>query len=161
MPDPFTGEGSGPAAAAEGTLYVKKKRTAILGALLGWMAGPVHDAVPIPRFVPVLLAGAVVFERTRPDRQIMAAIGAYTDLHWGIAPDRVEEVDAPGLAGHTLVQLGELEYVGYHAEKGDESAIWHHEFDSADRPRLSVDLQGGSLHLIGGSYSVDPRGIVG
>ena len=160
MPDPFTGEGSGPAA-ADAPLYVKKKRTGVLAAVLRWLAAPVHSAVPIPRFVPVILAGAVVVERTRPDRKIMEAIGAYTDLHWGRAPDRVDQVDAPGLEGKTLVQLGDLEYVGYYADKGPESAIWHHEFDGADRPRLSVDLDSGSLHLIGGSYSVDPRGIVG
>lgn len=160
MPDPFTGAEPGapipaPASTSSST------RPGVLAAVLRWLAAPVHSAVPIPRFVPVILAGAVVLERTRPDRRLMEAIGAYTDLHWGRAPDRVDQVDAPGLEGNTLVQLGDLEYVGYYADKGPESAIWHHEFDGADRPRLSVDLDSGSLHLIGGSYSVDPRGIVG
>jgi len=161
VPDPFTGEESATAAAADVTPYVKKSRTGLLGVVLGWLAAPVHKSVPIPRFVPALVAGAVLVERTRPDRRVMEAIATYTDLHWGRAPDRVEEVDAPGLEGRTLVQLGDLEYVGYFAEKGEEAAIWHHEFDAADRPRLSVDEERGSLHLIGGSYTVDPRGIVG
>ena len=82
----------------------------------------------------------------------------YEDMHWGERPDAIIEVDDDRFSGETLVSLGELAYVGYRTRKGGEDAIYHHDFE--DPPLLAVDRDR-KLTVIGGTYNVNRRGIVG
>jgi hypothetical protein len=59
------------------------------------------------------------------------------------------------------VKLGRLHSVCYETHKRGESArLFEHEFEG-ERPWLAMDVDNQRLHLIGGSYSVEGRGIVG
>lgn len=93
------------------------------------------------------------------------AAEVYRDLHWGRDPDRWAEVEDPRFAGETLVALGELVSVTYRTEKGDEvETDWQHEFgddgEGPDLPLLCVD-GAGHLAVLGGTYEINTRGIVG
>jgi hypothetical protein len=84
----------------------------------------------------------------------------YERFHWGNEPEEVTVVSAPVLMpGEVLVQLGELAEIAYDADKGGELARWVHPFED-ERPVLAFSSSG-RLHIVGGSYTVDRRGIVG
>ena len=60
-----------------------------------------------------------------------------------------------------LVEIGPLVEVTYEATKRGELAHWVHAFEDA-RPVLAFDEMGGDqLYIVGGDYTVTPRGIVG
>ncbi|OGS00192.1 MAG: hypothetical protein A2V88_08260 [Elusimicrobia bacterium RBG_16_66_12] len=82
----------------------------------------------------------------------------YRDFHWGRSPDRERVIEVEPLPARAW-QLGELVAVVYETDKGGELAHWHHDFRRA-RPVLAATEQG-SLLVLGGSYRVTPRGIVG
>jgi hypothetical protein len=86
----------------------------------------------------------------------------YRDLHWGIAPKKARKVRRPH-AGPALAELGQLEAVEYSTEKeGDGPSIYRHEFgeEGGRLPSLAVDPQTHDLHVVGGSYTVERRGII-
>jgi hypothetical protein len=90
------------------------------------------------------------------------AVDAYRRLHWGTDPTSAElvEYQPPGLA---LTALGELYAAAYDTTKtgdGPDGAVYFHEFEDP-KPLLAVDPATGRLHIVGGGYTVETRGIVG
>jgi hypothetical protein len=85
----------------------------------------------------------------------------YTGFHWGDPPRRRVRVRVPS-APQKLVQLGRLEAVTYSTRKGGESAHWEHAFgeEGGKKPALAMDAKSKRLHIVGGSYKVEDRGIV-
>jgi hypothetical protein len=88
----------------------------------------------------------------------------YSRLHWGIDPRRTIAVE-PGATPRALAELGKLHSVTYATEKaGDGPSLYEHEFGGrrgSRRPVLAVDVDTGALHVVGGNYRVETRGIVG
>lgn len=117
----------------------------------------------------LLLAGAaVVFftakkrrAKSRPTRDNPAAASEfYEKFHWGRRPSRTKRVKVPE-APETLTELGRLEAITYSTKKGDDGiADYVHDF-GGKKPVLAVDPENGRLHIVGGSYTVEDRGIVG
>jgi hypothetical protein len=87
----------------------------------------------------------------------------YRDLHWGIsAGKRTKHVRAPHV-GPALAELGRLESIEYSTEKqGDGPSTYVHKFgeEGGRRPHLAVDPKTRDLVILGGDYTVEPRGIV-
>jgi hypothetical protein len=89
------------------------------------------------------------------------AVDRFERLHWG-RPSRkssAHQVRAP----RALAELGRLEAVEYFTHKrGDGPSIYRHQFgeEGGKKPRLAVDVETDRLHIIGGDYSVEDRGIV-
>lgn len=84
------------------------------------------------------------------------------DLHWGIPARRETAVRVPHV-GAALAELGQLVAVEYSTNKrGDGLSVYRHEFgeEGGRKPRLAVDPQTRDLHIVGGSYRVERRGIV-
>ena len=86
---------------------------------------------------------------------------AYTAFHWGNPPDAVAEVDVSPMP-RDLVELGELQSVTYATRKGNEVADYFHDFGrrGKNKPTLAYDPKGRGLHIVGGAYTVEDRGIV-
>jgi hypothetical protein len=61
-----------------------------------------------------------------------------------------------------LAEIGELEAVAYRTTKGNQRATWEHEFgeEGGRKPILAVDPETDRLHIAGGDYRVEDRGIV-
>lgn len=90
------------------------------------------------------------------------ALERYEGFHWGIpAKKAVAARVSPEPA--ELVELGRLEAVTYSTKKGAEG-LQHYEHmfgeEGGKRPRLAVDPDTNRLHIVGGSYTVEDRGIV-
>ena len=84
----------------------------------------------------------------------------FKSFHWGRAPRRRLATTLPP-EPRALVELGRLEAVEYATSKvGDGPSVYRHKF-SGRRPRLAVAVDGDQLHVVGGTYKVRPRGIVG
>jgi hypothetical protein len=86
----------------------------------------------------------------------------YRDFHWGHEAKRSIPVKVPKTP-RTLVQLGRLEAVEYTTnKKGDGPSTYRHKFgeEGGRRPRLAVDIESRRLHVVGGDYTIEPRGIV-
>lgn len=86
----------------------------------------------------------------------------YRELHWGIKPRRLRKVRV-ARRPKALAELGRLESVTYATHKrGDGPSSYTHEFgeEGGRRPSLAVDTKNKRLHIVGGSYRVEPRGIV-
>ena len=86
------------------------------------------------------------------------ALDKFAELHEGDLADSIHQVEDSRFAGETLIALGELRYLGYDTNKGGEDATYHHDF--ADPPLLCIDPDR-KLAVIGGTYRVNKRGIVG
>jgi hypothetical protein len=87
---------------------------------------------------------------------------AYQAFHWGIAPKRMRRVRT-ARAPRALAELGKLEAVTYATHKrGDGPSSYEHHFgeEGGRRPSLAVDVDSGELHIVGGDYTVEDRGIV-
>lgn len=85
----------------------------------------------------------------------------YEDLHWGIRPRKVRRVRTR--AAQALAKLGTLEEVTYSTHKrGDGPSRYVHSFgeEGGQKPDLAVDVDTRDLVLVGGDYTVEPRGIV-
>jgi hypothetical protein len=101
-----------------------------------------------------------------PSATVADAERAWTDFHWGDRPDGRREVASSALTLRgPLVELGALVAVTYRTAKAGELADWEHVFgDGAEgefeAPSLVVDTRG-RLGIVGGSYTVEDRGIVG
>ena len=86
----------------------------------------------------------------------------YRAFHWGIPPKRVRKVKTSPRP-HTPAELGTLEAVTYATEKrGDGPSLYEHQFgeEGGRKPRLAVDVDTNRLHIVGGDYTVEDRGIV-
>lgn len=84
-------------------------------------------------------------------------------FHWGRPARRVKQGAVAPLPKGPLVQLGKLEAVVYATNKqGDGYSHYEHAFgeEGGRKPDLAVDLDTGRLHIVGGSYRVEERGIV-
>jgi hypothetical protein len=81
-------------------------------------------------------------------------------FHWDDEAREIIEATAPGVPrGAVLYQLGELVQIVYRASKAGDVFDWEHDFKTP-RPALAATRAGG-LVIVGGSYSVTDRGIVG
>jgi hypothetical protein len=58
-----------------------------------------------------------------------------------------------------LSDMGELVALTYRTQKCGKVHIWEHEFDK--EPQLACGPDGKNIQIIGGSYTVTDRGIVG
>jgi hypothetical protein len=92
-----------------------------------------------------------------------AAVRAYEGFHWGRKARKLVKVRV-AREPRELVKLGTLEAVTYSTTKGGHGfAHYEHEFGEGGRrkPTLAMDPRGRRLHVVGGGYSVEDRGIVG
>ena len=90
------------------------------------------------------------------------AADLFRELHWGIPAKKSVRARKPH-AGPALADLGELVAVEYSTnKKGDGPSVYHHSFgeEGGRKPRLAVDPESRDLHIVGGSYTVEERGIV-
>lgn len=85
----------------------------------------------------------------------------YRDFHWGDEPDGFAVAEFPK-PPKVATKLGTLHAVTYETVKDGEKALWEHEFgeEGGDKPDLVVDPTNQQLHIVGGDYTVEPRGIV-
>jgi len=86
----------------------------------------------------------------------------YEALHWGLPPKRMRAV-APAPRPRALAELGKLVSVTYATNKrGDGPSYYEHQFgeEGGRRPSLAVDVDTTDLHIVGGDYTVEDRGIV-
>lgn len=90
------------------------------------------------------------------------ARAAYERLHWGI-PSRRSFGVKPAPRPRALAELGKLVSVTYATNKaGDGPSYYEHHFgeEGGRRPSLAVDVDTQDLHIVGGDYTVEDRGIV-
>ena len=93
---------------------------------------------------------------------LAAAVADYQALHWGLSADAVLRLQYTP-PGPILTMLGELDAVAYDTAKGGDGpdgAVYWHPFEQP-RPILAVDPDSNRLHILGGGYTVEDRGIVG
>jgi hypothetical protein len=85
----------------------------------------------------------------------------YRDFHWGRDPSSIKRVRVPRRPDQ-LVKLGTLESVTYSATKGQRGSLtdYVHDFEGS-RPTLAADPRTKRLHIVGGGYKIEDRGIVG
>lgn len=89
------------------------------------------------------------------------AVDRYEALHWGRPATKSRRVTVP--QPRALAELGRLEAVEYFTnKKGDGPSIYRHAFgeEGGKKPRLAVDTKTSTLHIVGGDYTVEDRGIV-
>jgi hypothetical protein len=89
---------------------------------------------------------------------VEAADSRYAAFHWGERSNHSQLHRHPW-PDPVMEQLGELVEVVYETSKGGEVYHWQHPF-SAPRPVLAYGGNG-NLWILGGSYKVNRRGIVG
>jgi len=98
----------------------------------------------------------------RPNKRARRqAAELYERFHWGNAPTELVESEGCPMVqpGDVLVVLGELDRIDYETTKGDLEAVFFHNFED-ERPRLCM-TRDGRLVIVGGTYRVTERGIVG
>jgi hypothetical protein len=84
----------------------------------------------------------------------------YAKFHWGEEAETLVRASAPAVEpGEVLAVLGELSEIAYDGSKGGEWARWQHDF-KATKPVLASTASG-RLVIVGGSYKINRRGIVG
>ena len=82
---------------------------------------------------------------------------AYESFHWGNPPDQTQRVQLPSYS-QGLYALGKLRAVEYETTKGDEHAIWVHQF-RRPYPTLTATPSGKLGPIVGGGAFVTDRGI--
>ena len=93
---------------------------------------------------------------------LQKAADFYEDLHWGIEPETVKRAKIPRTP-KAVTELGQLESVVYSTDKnGDGFSHYEHAFgeEGGEKPLLAVDPENKKLHVVGGDYTVEDRGIV-
>ncbi len=85
---------------------------------------------------------------------------AYKQFHWGKKASKTKAVAVSPAPAGRLVELGTLEAVTYSADKNDGLVDYFHEF-GRKKPVLALDPKTNRLHIVGGGYVVEDRGIVG
>lgn len=96
------------------------------------------------------------------DEPIAKARAAYEGFHWGHKSRKLRRVKASPRP-RALVKLGRLEAVTYSTKKrGHGFSHYEHEFgeEGGRRPILAMDVDTRRLHIVGGDYDVEDRGIV-
>lgn len=91
-----------------------------------------------------------------------AALAEYRRSHWGKkAPRGVTELDAPDPRQAPIVALGRVVSIVYETKKGRDRELveYEHEFEGT-LPVLAYNAKK-RLLILGGSYRVESRGIVG
>jgi len=88
----------------------------------------------------------------------------FRGFHWGRSSSRTVKA-RPSPRPRSLVKLGQLEAVVYSTRKGhgrNAFAHWEHEFgeEGGRKPTLAMDPSNKRLHIVGGDYKVEDRGIV-
>lgn len=85
----------------------------------------------------------------------------YTKYHWGVDPDKLILLDKRIIIPSNLIMLGVLKGVLYQTtKKGDNpNTVYMHTFKDPC-PYLASDEKMRNLYIIGGSYKIEPRGIV-
>jgi len=86
----------------------------------------------------------------------------YEAFQWGRKPRKVKRVGVSPRP-RALAKLGTAEAIVYSTTKGKTGfAHYEHAFgeDGGKKPVLAVDPDTDRLHLVGGSYRVEKRGIV-
>lgn len=117
-----------------------------------------HDAMARAGDVPGLQE-AIADAVCRMESGGRAAAKSYRAFHWGHGADATVQWEAPLVRPHdVLTELGELVEIAYETTK-DEQAVWVHPFEAA-RPVLASTSKG-RLVVVGGSYKITRRGIVG
>lgn len=98
--------------------------------------------------------------RTTSER-LQDAQDFYQEFHWGDAPRKTVKRKA-SKRPKVGVKLGKLHSVAYETHKDGEDAVWEHEFgeEGGKKPDLVMDIDNDKLHIVGGSYKVEGRGIV-
>lgn len=93
--------------------------------------------------------------------KVRKAVDFYRDFHWGDDAEEVIETPVAPVPS-ALTEIGTLRSVVYETHKGGEHATWEHEFgeEGGEPPTLAVDPENEKLHIVGGTYTVEPRGIV-
>lgn len=85
----------------------------------------------------------------------------YEEINWGERAPEVGRVTIPRFdAGDEFVELGPLVCVTYESDKSGEPVHWFHEFEP-ELPTLAEHTASSNLAILGGSYQVTARGIVG
>jgi hypothetical protein len=94
-------------------------------------------------------------------KRLDRAMAFYKDFHWGEEADRIVKRKIPR-APRVAVKLGKLDSVVYSTVKDGESATWEHEFgeEGGKKPDLVMDMDNKKLHIVGGTYDVQPAGII-
>lgn len=98
----------------------------------------------------------------RGNDAIERARKAFKAFHWGRSPKRVVSAKVPPRP-RSLAELGRLEAIVYSTKKGRERhAHYEHEFgeEGGRKPTLAMDPDNRRLHIVGGDYDVEDRGIV-
>ncbi len=83
-------------------------------------------------------------------------------FHWGRPARGVRKTTVAPLP-RALTKLGTLKAIVYATNKeGDGPSEYEHAFgeDGGRKPDLAVDIDTGRLHIVGGTYRVEERGIV-
>ncbi len=96
-----------------------------------------------------------------PSAASSRAVETFEGFHWGRPARRARHVRVSPRP-RELAEIGKLVAVTYETRKGDEHAQWEHEFgeEGGRRPTLAVDPDSNRLHIVGGDYRVEDRGIV-
>lgn len=79
----------------------------------------------------------------------------------GFEPSLVVKVQYPRVIPPMVVELGELVGLIYRSDKGQLGQPQTYIHRMEDPPRLVSNIEGTQLYIVGGSYQVTPRGIVG
>lgn len=98
-------------------------------------------------------------ERVRArSNPVSPAEASYQDFHWGRPPRRRRtfRVETPA----EVFELGKLRAVEYQTRKGNQDAIWVHQF-GWPWPVLTGTVDGRLGPILGGNARVTTRGIVG
>lgn len=95
--------------------------------------------------------------------ELSRAAREWESFHWGRSATKATRVKVPARP-ETLVKLGDLVSVTYRTRKGDEPVThYEHEFaeEGGKKPTLALDPRTRRLHVVGGTYTVGWRGIIG
>jgi hypothetical protein len=95
-------------------------------------------------------------------KDVARADRAYEGFHWGRAPKRRFRAELSPTP-RALAKLGNIEAITYSTTKGSTGhAHYEHEFgeEGGRKPILAVDPRSNRLHIVGGDYRVEDRGIV-
>lgn len=112
----------------------------------GYRAGVIRDGDTV---------GPGLARRVNPSAPHAAS--AYESFHWGNPPDSARRVRLPSY-DQGLYALGKLRAVEYETTKGDERAIWVHQF-TRPYPTLTATPSGKLGPIVGGRAFVTDRGI--
>ncbi|MDP3909787.1 MAG: hypothetical protein Q8Q14_05305 [Gemmatimonadales bacterium] len=118
-----------------------------------------HDLAKRAEQIPAL--SEALYELVAPlVEQAETMAREYARFHWGDAVPGARVASAPMLApGEVVYALGDLTEIAYDTTKGGKLFRWVHAF-GGELPTLA-STERGRLVVVGGSYRITARGIVG